>query len=62
MEVGQGVAGSPGTVLSFLRRQIDATGSNYVVGQFAFGDVSLAEALKSIELFGRHVMPELAKA
>jgi alkanesulfonate monooxygenase SsuD/methylene tetrahydromethanopterin reductase-like flavin-dependent oxidoreductase (luciferase family) len=58
--VGQGVAGSPATALAFLRKQIDATGSNYVVGQFAFGDVSLAEALKSIELFARGVMPQLA--
>jgi len=60
--VGQGVAGSPATVLAFLRKQIGETGSNYVVGQFAFGDVSLAEALKSIELFARDVMPQLARA
>jgi alkanesulfonate monooxygenase SsuD/methylene tetrahydromethanopterin reductase-like flavin-dependent oxidoreductase (luciferase family) len=60
--VGQGVAGTPATVTAFLREQIATTGSNYVVGQFAFGDVSLTEALHSIELFARHVMPELADA
>jgi alkanesulfonate monooxygenase SsuD/methylene tetrahydromethanopterin reductase-like flavin-dependent oxidoreductase (luciferase family) len=60
--VGQGVAGAPATVAAFLREQIASTGSNYVVGQFAFGDVSLEEALHSIELFARHVMPELADA
>jgi alkanesulfonate monooxygenase SsuD/methylene tetrahydromethanopterin reductase-like flavin-dependent oxidoreductase (luciferase family) len=58
--VGQGVAGSPTTVTEFLRKQIAETGSNYVVGQFAFGDVALDEALRSIELFARHVMPALS--
>jgi alkanesulfonate monooxygenase SsuD/methylene tetrahydromethanopterin reductase-like flavin-dependent oxidoreductase (luciferase family) len=58
--VGQGVAGAPGTVAAVLRRQIEATGSNYLVGQFVFGDLSLTEALQSIELFARQVMPALA--
>jgi alkanesulfonate monooxygenase SsuD/methylene tetrahydromethanopterin reductase-like flavin-dependent oxidoreductase (luciferase family) len=57
--VGQGIAGSPGTVTAFLRQQLESTGSNYCVGQFAFGDLSLAETLRSIELFAGHVMPEL---
>src|SRR5262249_24470424 len=60
--VGQGVAGTPATVTAFLREQIAQTGTNYVVGQFAFGDVSLAEALHSIELVARHVMPEVVDA
>ena len=33
--------------------QIGGTGSNYLVGQFVFGDLSLAEALRSIELFAQ---------
>jgi alkanesulfonate monooxygenase SsuD/methylene tetrahydromethanopterin reductase-like flavin-dependent oxidoreductase (luciferase family) len=60
MAVGQGVAGTPATVTAWLAAQIAATGSNYLVGQFAFGDLSPAEALASIELFGREVMPALA--
>jgi len=60
VEVGQGVAGAPERVAQALRAQIEATGSNYLVGQFAFGDLTLAEALASIELFARGVMPELA--
>ena len=59
-EAGQGVAGAPDTVAAFMRAQLAATGSNYCVGQFAFGDLSLQETLSSIELFARHVMPELA--
>jgi alkanesulfonate monooxygenase SsuD/methylene tetrahydromethanopterin reductase-like flavin-dependent oxidoreductase (luciferase family) len=58
--VGQGVAGAPATVTAWLRAQIAATGNNYVVGQFVFGDLTLAEALGSIELFARACMPELA--
>ena len=46
-------------MLAFLREQHEATGSNYCVGQFAFGDLTLAETLRSIELFAREVMPEL---
>jgi len=60
--VGQGIAGTPATVTAFLREQIAQTGTNYVVGQFAFGDVSLDEALHSIALFARHVMPALPVA
>ena len=50
------------TVTAFLREQHDATGSNYCVGQFAFGDLTLAETLRSIELFAREVMPKLQAA
>jgi alkanesulfonate monooxygenase SsuD/methylene tetrahydromethanopterin reductase-like flavin-dependent oxidoreductase (luciferase family) len=59
-EVGQGVAGAPATVTALLRQQIEVTGSNYLVGQFVFGDLSSDEAMASIALFARHVMPELA--
>ena len=57
--VGQGVAGTPAAVAARLREQIAATGSNYLVGQFVFGDLTCAEALASIELFAREVMPAL---
>jgi alkanesulfonate monooxygenase SsuD/methylene tetrahydromethanopterin reductase-like flavin-dependent oxidoreductase (luciferase family) len=59
-EAGQGIAGSPRTVSKFLRSQIEASGSNYLVGQFVFGDITLVEALRSVELFSSHVMPQLA--
>lgn len=63
MERGQGVAGSPRTVTEFLSSQLAATGCNYVVGQFTFGDLTRAESLRSIALFADEVMPALrAKA
>ena len=58
-EDGRGIAGSPATVLAALRKQIAETGANYVVGQFAFGDMTTAETLDSLNLFTRRVMPEL---
>jgi hypothetical protein len=59
IERGQGIAGAPATVAEFLSSQLDATGCNYVVGQFAFGDLTRDETLRSIGLFAREVMPVL---
>jgi alkanesulfonate monooxygenase SsuD/methylene tetrahydromethanopterin reductase-like flavin-dependent oxidoreductase (luciferase family) len=56
---GQGVAGSPETVIKFLSSQLAATRCNYVVGQFAFGDLTLDETLLSVALFADEVMPVL---
>jgi alkanesulfonate monooxygenase SsuD/methylene tetrahydromethanopterin reductase-like flavin-dependent oxidoreductase (luciferase family) len=56
---GKGIAGSPETVTAFLREQLAATGATYLVGQFAFGELTLDETLRSIDLFSRHVMPAL---
>jgi alkanesulfonate monooxygenase SsuD/methylene tetrahydromethanopterin reductase-like flavin-dependent oxidoreductase (luciferase family) len=56
---GQAIAGSPETVRAFLAEQIKETGTNYIVGQFCFGDLKLAEMLHSIELFAARVAPAL---
>ena len=58
-EAGFGVAGAPATVRDTLARQIKETGVNYLVCRLAFGDMALAELQRSLELFARHVMPEL---
>ena len=59
VERGQGIAGSPKTVTEFLSSQLDATRCNYFVGQFAFGDHTRDESLRSIGLFASEVMPKL---
>ena len=59
MEIGQAVAGSPQTVRQFLQAQLNETAVNYLVGQFAFGDLSLEESLRTVELFKNEVMPKL---
>jgi alkanesulfonate monooxygenase SsuD/methylene tetrahydromethanopterin reductase-like flavin-dependent oxidoreductase (luciferase family) len=57
-----GIAGSPQTVRDFIAAEIAATGTNYFVSWLAFGDMTLAESLRSTELFAREVMPAFAPA
>lgn len=59
MDIGQAVAGSPQTVYKFLQDQVDQSAANYLVGQFAFGDLSLAESLRTVELFKTEVVPNM---
>jgi len=59
MERGQGIAGSPATVAQVLSAQLAETRCNYMVGQFAFGDLTLSECLQSVGLFASDVMPAL---
>ena len=59
MEEGRAIAGDPESVAQLFESQVAETQSNYVVGQFAFGDLSLEESLRSIDLFSRRVMPRL---
>jgi alkanesulfonate monooxygenase SsuD/methylene tetrahydromethanopterin reductase-like flavin-dependent oxidoreductase (luciferase family) len=59
IEQGQAIAGSVDTVRAFLRKQMEISGANYLVGQFCFGDLSLDEMFRSVELFALHIMPEL---
>src|SRR5262249_33411430 len=59
VERGQGIAGSPRTVTEFLAAQLIETRCNYLVGQFAFGDLTLQESLRSIGRFAGDVMPVL---
>jgi alkanesulfonate monooxygenase SsuD/methylene tetrahydromethanopterin reductase-like flavin-dependent oxidoreductase (luciferase family) len=61
-DLGIGIAGTPEDVVAALRAHVDETGSNYIVSQFVFGDMSQAESLASIELFVTEVMPALRKA
>jgi alkanesulfonate monooxygenase SsuD/methylene tetrahydromethanopterin reductase-like flavin-dependent oxidoreductase (luciferase family) len=52
-----GVAGSPATVRRFIEAEVAANNCNYFVPQMVFGDMTLAESLRSIELFAREIMP-----
>ena len=53
------VAGSPETIRNYLDEYV-ATGANYFVCAFQWGDLSHEQAMRSIELFTNEVMPHYA--
>ena len=59
---GQAIAGSPETVRKFLAAQVEDSKANYIVGQFCFGDLTLEDMLRSVELFATKVKPALQAA
>ena len=61
LAAGTAVAGSPDTVAAALTEQIESAGFSYLLGQFAFGDLALPDAARSVDLFARHVMPRLGR-
>ena len=58
---GRAIAGSPAKVRDFLARDIAASGVNYLLCRFAFGNLSRTEIERSIDLFTRHVMGEFIR-
>jgi alkanesulfonate monooxygenase SsuD/methylene tetrahydromethanopterin reductase-like flavin-dependent oxidoreductase (luciferase family) len=56
------IVGTPDKAVELLRREIEESGTNYLVCRFAYGDMTLTESLRSLELFQRHVMPALRES
>ena len=57
--VGSVIAGTPDTVRSELMRHIAESGINYPLLQLAFGNLSYAHALRSLQLFAAEILPQL---
>jgi alkanesulfonate monooxygenase SsuD/methylene tetrahydromethanopterin reductase-like flavin-dependent oxidoreductase (luciferase family) len=57
MAIGNGIAGSPTAVRNWIKEEVEATGINYFVSWLAFGDLTVAESKRSLDLFAREVMP-----
>ncbi|MPS30163.1 MAG: LLM class flavin-dependent oxidoreductase [Alcaligenaceae bacterium] len=57
---GLGIAGSPATVRDWIAEASDQAGINYFVCRLAFGDLTLAESLRSTALMAESVLPALA--
>ena len=57
---GVALAGTPRAVLEYMDEYV-ATGANYFVCSFQWGDISHADAMRSIELFATEVMPRYAR-
>jgi alkanesulfonate monooxygenase SsuD/methylene tetrahydromethanopterin reductase-like flavin-dependent oxidoreductase (luciferase family) len=58
---GSVIAGSPQTVRAEIERQVAELGINYLLTYLFLGTMSLADALRSLQLFSSEVMPHLAK-
>jgi alkanesulfonate monooxygenase SsuD/methylene tetrahydromethanopterin reductase-like flavin-dependent oxidoreductase (luciferase family) len=56
---GVALAGTPEAVREYMDEYL-ATGANYFVCSFQWGDLSHAQAMRSIELFATEVMPRYA--
>ena len=58
---GSVIAGSPQTVRAQIERQVEELGVNYLLTYLFIGTMSLADALRSLDLFSTEVMPHLAR-
>ena len=61
VEDGTVIVGSPATVRAEIERQVKELGANYLLTYLMLGTMSLADALRSLDLFSNEVMPHLAK-
>jgi len=59
IEKGSALIGTPDMVRAGIERQAQELGLNYMMFSFFFGSMALKDALRSLELFGREVMPKL---
>ena len=58
---GTAIAGTPDKVRAEIERQTRELGVNYLLSYIFFGNMPLADALRSLALFKTDVMPHLAK-
>jgi alkanesulfonate monooxygenase SsuD/methylene tetrahydromethanopterin reductase-like flavin-dependent oxidoreductase (luciferase family) len=57
--IGHGIAGSPETVLEYLKGLTRETGVNYIACHMIFGTMRFEAAATSVRLFAREVIPVL---
>ena len=60
-KAGLAAVGSPETVRALLASEIKHSGVNYLLCRFAFGDLTLQESLRSVDMFATQVMPHFAE-
>jgi alkanesulfonate monooxygenase SsuD/methylene tetrahydromethanopterin reductase-like flavin-dependent oxidoreductase (luciferase family) len=55
------ISGTPARVREEIETQVRELGVNYLLTYLFMGKMTLAEALRSLELFSTEVMPKLAR-
>ncbi len=53
------ITGSPRSALEKIQEMLEATGVNYLLCVFSFGELAPEYAVRSLQLFGSEVMPKL---
>jgi hypothetical protein len=56
------IVGSPQTVREYVERYVADSTCNYLVGSFQWGDLTHAEASRSLDLFATEVMPHFVES
>ncbi|MDB5545777.1 MAG: luciferase-like protein, partial [Hyphomicrobiales bacterium] len=59
MKEGTVIAGSPSTVLAEIQRQTEVLGTNYILAYMMFGNLTLEQSMRSLNLFNAEVMPTI---
>ena len=57
---GEAFAGTADGAKAFIEKQTETSGANYFVCDVSFGDLTLSEAMRTVELLARQVMPAFA--
>ena len=60
LQAGAAFAGTASGFKSYLEEQIAATGATYFVCDLAFGDLTPAESMRTVELLGNEILPSFA--
>jgi alkanesulfonate monooxygenase SsuD/methylene tetrahydromethanopterin reductase-like flavin-dependent oxidoreductase (luciferase family) len=60
LAAGAAFAGTAAAARSYIAEQMATSGTNYFICDITFGDITLAEAMRTVELLGREVMPHFA--
>ena len=55
------IVGAPATVRAEVERHLAASGCNYFVGRFMYGNLPYDAARRSQDLFAREVMPHFTR-
>jgi alkanesulfonate monooxygenase SsuD/methylene tetrahydromethanopterin reductase-like flavin-dependent oxidoreductase (luciferase family) len=61
VEEGSVIVGSPATVTAEIERHVAELGANYLLSYLFLGNMTLAQAQRSLRLFSSEVMPKIAQ-
>jgi alkanesulfonate monooxygenase SsuD/methylene tetrahydromethanopterin reductase-like flavin-dependent oxidoreductase (luciferase family) len=62
LAAGAAFAGTPAAARAYIAEQIEMSGANYFICDITFGDITPEEAMRTVELLGREVMPHFHAA